>query len=104
MKIEEEPVLTYGLIVTVISAGIAMLMALNVITLTQEQFAAVMAFVSALAILGAAVVRKYVTPLSDPQDNDGNKLVPVTHIEAGTYVQGNVETAEDFVGRDRAAE
>jgi hypothetical protein len=71
-----EPVLSYGLIVTVISAGIAMAMALNWVELSQEQFAAVMAFVGAVAILGAAVVRQFVTPLARPRDKDKNELVP----------------------------
>lgn len=69
-----EPVLTYGLIVGAIQAGIAMLIALEVLSLTETQFAAVMAFVSAVAVLGAAVVRQYVTPLSDPRDAEGTPL------------------------------
>lgn len=47
-----------------------MLMSLGVIELSEDQFAAVMAFVGAVAILGAAVVRTYVTPLSNPRDVD----------------------------------
>jgi hypothetical protein len=63
------------MIVTVISAGIAMLMSLGVIELTEAQFTAVMAFVGAVAILGAAIVRQYgTTTLYDPKDVDGQPL------------------------------
>jgi hypothetical protein len=51
-----------------------MLISLQVLTLTDSQFAAVMAFVSAVAVLGAAVVRQYVTPLVDPRDATGEPL------------------------------
>lgn len=69
-----EPVLSYGLIVAVISAGIAMAMSLGWIELTEQQFTDVMLFVSAFMVLGAAIVRQYVTPLVNPKDSDGEPL------------------------------
>lgn len=71
----QEPVFSYGLIVTVISAGLAMAMALEWIVLTETQFSAVMAFVGAVAILGAAIVRTFfTTTLYNPRDIDGAPL------------------------------
>lgn len=71
---KNEPVLSYGLIVAVISAGIAMFMSLGWLELTEQQFTSVMLFVSALAVLGAAVVRQFVTPLVNPRDVDKEPL------------------------------
>jgi len=100
-----EPVVTTAAVIGLILTGLTFAAQRGWIVWTGEDATALGAFLEyavplVLPIAGAIIARRFVTPLSDPMDNEGNRLVPVTHIEAGTYIAGNVETADDFVGRD----
>ena len=75
-----EPVIITGLLIALIQAAVLMAQQLGWIELSNEQFAAVMAFVAALIAVGAFVVRRYTTPLSDPIDDDGEPLVRADRI------------------------
>ena len=70
-----EPVIITGLLIALIQAAVIMAQQLGWITLSNEQFTAVMAFVASLIAVGAFVVRRYTTPLADPIDDDGEPLV-----------------------------
>lgn len=77
--IQNEPVLTAGAIVGAIMATLAALVALGVIAISPEQMSAIEKALGAilallLPIVGAWVARRYVTPVSNPRDNDGNPL------------------------------
>lgn len=77
--IQNEPVLTAGAIVGAIMAVLTALVALGVIDISGEQMSAIGAALTAvisliLPIVGAIVARRYVTPVSNPKDNDGNPL------------------------------
>lgn len=77
--IQNEPVLTAGAIVGAIMATLAALVALGVIDISSDQMSAIGAALTAvfglvLPIVGAWVARRYVTPVSNPRDNDGNPL------------------------------
>lgn len=74
---DKEPVVLIGAIVGVIEAGIAMLVVLGVLSLTPEQIGAIMAFVIAIgSVVSILLTRSVVTPVANPRDNDGNRLVP----------------------------
>lgn len=77
--IQNEPVLTAGAIVGAIMATLTALVALGVIDISSDQMSAIGAALTAilgllLPIVGAIVARRYVTPVSNPRDNDGNPL------------------------------
>ena len=77
--IQNEPVLTAGAIVGAIMATLAALVALGVIDITPEQMSAVEKALGAilalvLPVVGAWIARRYVTPVANPRDNDGNAL------------------------------
>ena len=74
--LQREPVVISGLIIAVIQAGIIMARLMGWWQLTDEQFAGVMAFVAAVIALGTFVLRRYVTPVIDPRDENGAPLVP----------------------------
>ncbi|MCA9883567.1 MAG: hypothetical protein KC615_03590 [Anaerolineae bacterium] len=74
---KREPVAIINAIVGVIEAGIALLIGLGVINLTADQVGYLMAFVVAVGtLLQTIFVRSQVTPVADPRDNAGRKLVP----------------------------
>lgn len=78
---KNEPVLTAQSITALISAGIVALVALGVIDLDDTQQAAVMAFAIALVnVIAGVIARSWVTPLSNPKDADGVKLVRNTEV------------------------
>ena len=74
--IQRNPVVLSALIVALVQAGIIMARQMGWWVLTDEQFAAVMAFVAAFIALGSFVLRRYTTPMSDPRDDNGAPLVP----------------------------
>jgi uncharacterized membrane protein (Fun14 family) len=79
--IKNEPVLTAGAVVGAIMATLAALVALGVININPEQMGAIGAALTAvvglaLPVVGAFVARQYVTPVSNPKDNEGNALTP----------------------------
>ena len=71
-----EPVLSVGALVAVITAGLQWARLMGWIHWTDEQFNQFMMFVGlALPLVGAVWARSKVTPLARPQDNDGTPLV-----------------------------
>ena len=79
-KINNEPVITAGAIIGAIMAVLTALVALDVISITPEQISAVEPVLVAvvpllLSLIAAVVARRYVTPVANPRDNDGNELV-----------------------------
>ena len=79
-RINNEPVVTAGAIIGAIMAALTAMVALGVIDITPEQVSAIEALLVALvplilSVVGAVVARRYVTPVANPRDNDGNELV-----------------------------
>jgi hypothetical protein len=80
MNPRTEPVRLGAAIVAVIAAGLILLNQFGVTT-TNEQQAAILEFVKALIVIGAIFgvgewVRRRVTPVADPRDNEGRPLEP----------------------------
>lgn len=76
MDIEREPVVTAAAIAGLVAAALTMLVSLGVIDLSPEQQAAILAFVAAAVPIAAALwARQQVTPLVDPKDDEGERLV-----------------------------
>lgn len=74
--IQNEPVVTAASIAALISSVIILARSMGWLQMTDEQFTNLMAVVVlALPIIGALIARRFVTPLSRPQDNDGVELV-----------------------------
>lgn len=72
-----EPVLTAQGITAAISALLVMAVALGWVTLDTTQQAAVMAFVVAAVNIGAGLLaRSRVTPVANPHNTAGERLVP----------------------------
>ncbi len=73
---KREPLAIVNAVITVIEAGLALLVAFG-LDLTPGQVGAVMAFVVALGgLIGTFIVRSRVTPIADPRDREGRRLVP----------------------------
>lgn len=71
-----EPVVWTNLVMGVISAAFVMLTSLNVINLTDEQQTSILGFLTVtFSAINILFVRKLVTPLSNPKDENGEKLV-----------------------------
>lgn len=65
-------------ITAVVSALLVLLVSLG-LPVSPGQSEAIIGFVTVIApFVVAAVARKFVTPVSDPKDNDGNPLTPET--------------------------
>ncbi len=63
-------------IITVIEAGVALLVAFG-LDLTPEQVGAIMAFVVAVGgLISTLILRTRLTPVADPRDREGRRLVP----------------------------
>ncbi len=76
INMSTEPVAIIAAIIGLIEAGIALLPLFGV-PLTVEQQAGLMGFVVAAGSVASAIwARSLVTPVANPQDNDGNVLVP----------------------------
>lgn len=70
-----EPLLKKGLILSAVAASLTLIVAFG-IPLSAEQRTAIIGFFAAwLPILAALVGRRDVTPVSDPRDDEGNRLV-----------------------------
>lgn len=67
LNMQEEPVLTVAGIVAAVQAVIALLVAFGLV-LTTAQVAAILGVVGVVAPLVVVVARKYVTPVTTPQD------------------------------------
>ncbi len=73
-----EPVTIVNGIVAVIEAAIALGVAFG-LDLTKEQVGAIMAFVAAVGgLISILIVRPRVTPVADPRDREGRRLVPAS--------------------------
>ena len=68
-RIQQEPVMFQGLL----QASLALLAGFGVVSLTQDQMGLIFAFTASLL---AFITRQAVTPLADPRDSDGNRLMP----------------------------
>jgi uncharacterized membrane protein YkgB len=76
MNMKREPVAIVSAIIAVIETLIALLVAFG-LKLTGEQVGAIMAFVTAVGgLISILIVRPRVTPVADPRDNEGRRLVP----------------------------
>ncbi len=74
VNMQTEPVAIIAAIIGLIEAGIALLPLFGV-PLTVEQQAGLMGFVVAAGSVASAIwARSLVTPVANPQDNDGNPL------------------------------
>jgi hypothetical protein len=72
----EEPVMTVGAIVAVVSAGLLWARLMGWITWTDDQFNGFLTFLALLLPLGGALwARAKVTPLSSPRAKDGTRLI-----------------------------
>lgn len=80
-----EPVTIAGGVTAAVAAILGALVALGVLDLTAEQTGALVGAVSAIvALVTAFLARHQVTPLSNPRDNTGRRLVPESrgmHVE-----------------------
>lgn len=85
MKVlNQEPVLTVGALVAVLTAGLQWARIMGWIGWTEDQFQQFMVFVSLLLpLVGAAWARAKVTPTANPRDIEGRRLVPMN----GEYPQ-----------------
>lgn len=77
---KREPLFNRGLIISIVTAAIGVLLSFEVIDWTDAQRDQVLTLVSILAGPVAAAVlwlwgRQAVTPVHDPKDAEGNKLV-----------------------------
>lgn len=76
--IKNEPAAFGGVMTGLIQAVIGVLVAFNV-PLTQEQQQAVLGMTTAivsLTVLVSIIVRQNVTPVANPKDDEGNRLIP----------------------------
>lgn len=71
-RIQEEPVLFQAFIQALLSA----IVGFGVISLSQEKIALLLGVSSAIL---AFITRRYVTPLSKPQNDEGAPLAPTPH-------------------------
>lgn len=73
---EREPARLAGLVVGVVSALLALLVALGlpISGAAQEAILGVVAFAAPIA--AGLWIRRHVTPVSDPRNDQGEKLVP----------------------------
>lgn len=76
-----EPVVTVSVIVGLILTGLTFAASQGWIDWTDEDASALEAFLQyaiplLLTVVGGIVARRFVTPVADPHDNDGNPLVP----------------------------
>jgi hypothetical protein len=73
-----EPVAITNAVFAVIQAGLTLLLAFNVITLTDTQSTALLGFLNVLfALFNIIFVRSKVTPVADPRNDQGQPLVSV---------------------------
>lgn len=81
--IKNEPAAFGGAVTSFIQAVIGTLIAFNV-PMTEAQQQAVLLLtgsIVSLTVLLAVVIRQNVTPVVNPRNNDGDKLVPETKLE-----------------------
>lgn len=73
----KEPVAVISSLNTAFQATVPLLVAFGVASLTKEQSAVLIsAFAAWTGLISALFTRQLVTPVSNPKDNTGKKLVP----------------------------
>jgi hypothetical protein len=73
---KREPLAIVNAIIVVIEAGLALLVAFG-LDLTPGQVGAIMAFVVAVGgLISTLILRPRLTPVADPRDKEGRRLVP----------------------------
>lgn len=70
-----EPVVLSALFLALIESGIVLARLMGWLQMNEEQFGGLMLFVAAMTAVGSFVLRNYITPMSDPIDDDGVPLV-----------------------------
>ena len=81
--IKNEPATFGGVVTALIQAIIGVLVAFN-LDITPEQQQAVLGLTTALVsmtVIVAAVIRQNVTPVRNPRNDEGQKLVPEPKVE-----------------------
>jgi hypothetical protein len=76
--IKERPVVFWGLLTSVVSSVIGLLLIFNAVSWTGEQVGAIMLAISAFGAVFTFVVQGQVTPTNNPKDSGGNMLTPGT--------------------------
>jgi len=76
--ITDRPVVFWGLLTSLASSVIGVLLIFMLITWTGEQVGAVMLSIAAFGAVFTFVVQGQVTPTNNPKDNAGNMLTPGT--------------------------
>lgn len=70
-----EPLVTVGMVIAVVASLIALLRAFGVPITPEQQDAIDQLLIAAGPIVVALIARHFVTPLSDPEDASGTKLI-----------------------------
>lgn len=85
-----EPLFSTATLVAVVSAALALLVSFG-LGIDPTQVQAILTFVTVVApFVVAYFVRKKVTPVADPKDNEGNSLTPdVTETPVESEGSGN---------------
>lgn len=83
-RIKFEPVAFWGLLSAVAVATLALLLAFDVITVTEEQIALILGLFAALGSVLTFLIRGIVTPIGNPKNKVGNPLVPLEGDSADT--------------------
>ncbi len=78
-RIKSESVAFCGLLSAVAVATLALLLAFDLITVTEEQTALILGLFAALGSVLTFLVRGIVTPIANPKNKVGNPLVPFNH-------------------------
>ncbi len=74
---KREPIAIINAIMTAVQASIPLLVAFGLVQLSREQSGAITSAVVAWAgLVGTVVTRNLVTPVADPKNDDGTKLIP----------------------------
>jgi len=81
MNLKREPAIVTGTVVGLIMAFVTWLKTMGYLDWTPEQVTATETLVEYVVmfgtpVVGAIVTRYFVTPVSDPRDNNGNPLRP----------------------------
>lgn len=81
--IKNEPAAFGGAVTALIQAVIGVLVAFN-LNVTPEQQQAILGLTTAIVsmtVIVAAIIRQNVTPVYNPRNDEGEKLVPVSKVE-----------------------
>ena len=76
--IKARPVIFWGLLTSILEAGIGLLVVFELWTLTAEQLAQIMVLIAVLGTMFTFLIQGQVTPTNNPKDDAGNMLTPGT--------------------------